>query len=73
MLARSLLSTELFVGFGRVRRVLEGLGLTVFFCQADDAFFAAHSKNRPIDTNSRRNRADPESANFSVIFKSANF
>jgi hypothetical protein len=73
MLARSLLSTELFVGFGRVRRVLEGLGLTVFFCQADDAFFAAHSKNRPIDTNSRRNRADPESANFSFIFKSANF
>jgi hypothetical protein len=48
--------------------------LTVFFSgEADDAALATVSKNRPIDADSRLNRADFESPRFPFEIKSANF
>jgi hypothetical protein len=47
--------------------------MTVFFGQAGDAAFAEDFENRPIDTDSRRNRPNSDSVKFSFEFKSTNF
>ena len=45
----------------------------LFYRQADNAIVADDVENRPIDSDSGRNRTDSESAKFSFEFKSAYF
>jgi hypothetical protein len=45
----------------------------LFYRQADNAIAADDVENRPIVSDSGRNRTDPESAKFSFEFKSENF